>query len=302
MAQRRMFSKKITDTDIFLDMPLSAQALYFHLNMHADDDGFISNAKTIQRMVGSSEDDMKLLVAKKFILPFDSGVQVIVHWRVHNYIRKDTYNRTIYRTEQEQLTINENGQYIKENNIPPTERIRVVDDSSPQVRLGKDRLGKDIDNNVQQVEPPIDKKSKSTKLSKREKTDFESLWKLYPRKQGKQQAEKAYLKAIRDGVTNKAIQDGIVAYSKKISAEQTELNFIKMGSTFFNNRSWEDDFTISVPTNSKVKPVKQEPPLARNEVPASSEPVDMQSVKDMLKGFKTNGYESDLRDERRFRC
>lgn len=289
MAQRRMFSKKITDTDIFLDMPLSAQALYFHLNMHADDDGFISNAKTIQRMVGSSEDDMKLLVAKKFILPFDSGVQVIVHWRVHNYIRKDTYNRTIYRTEQEQLTINENGQYIKENNIPSTERIRVVDDSSPQVRLGKDRLGKDIDNNVQQVEPPIPKKSKATKLSKQEKTDFEALWKLYPRKQGKQQAEKAYLKAIRDGVTNKAIQDGIVAYSKKISAEQTEINFIKMGSTFFNNRSWEDDFTISVPTNGNGNPVKQEPPLAKNEVPASSEKVDMQAVKGMLKGIKTSG-------------
>ncbi|WP_244957716.1 DNA replication protein [Fructobacillus fructosus] len=284
MAQRRMFSKKITDTDIFLDMPLSAQALYFHLNMHADDDGFISNAKTIQRMVGSSEDDMKLLVAKKFILPFDSGVQVIVHWRVHNYIRKDTYNRTIYRTEQEQLTINENGQYIKENNIPSTERIRVVDDSSPQVRLGKD-----IDNNVQQVEPSIPKKSKSTKLSKQEKTDFEALWKLYPRKQGKQQAEKAYLKAIRDGVTNKSIQDGIVAYSKKISAEQTEFNFIKMGSTFFNSRSWEDDFTISVPTNSKGKPVKQEPPMAKNEVPASSEKVDMQAVKGMLKGIKTSG-------------
>lgn len=147
----------------------------------------------------------------------------------------------------------------------------------------------EIDNNVQQVEPSTPKKSRSTKLSKQELADFEALWKLYPRKQGKQQAEKAYLKAIRDGVTNKAIQDGIVAYSKKISAEGTEYNFIRMGSTFFNNRSWEDDFTISVPTNNKGNPVKQEPPMAKNEVPASSEPVDMQSVKDMLKGIKTNG-------------
>ncbi|CAK1245216.1 DNA replication protein DnaD (DnaD) [Fructobacillus fructosus] len=276
MAQRRMFSKKVTDTDVFLDMPLSAQALYFHLNMHADDDGFISNARTIQRMVGSSEDDIKLLIAKKFILPFENGVQVIIHWRVHNYIQGDRYHETDYINEKAQLSVRKNGMYTK--------CIHDVSKMDTQVRLGKDRLEIDKDN-VQQVEPPIPKKSKSTKLSKQEKTDFEALWKLYPRKQGKQQAEKAYLKAIRDGVTNKSIQDGIVAYSKKISAEQTELNFIKMGSTFFNNRSWEDDFTISVPTNSKGKPVKQEPPLARNEVPASSEPVDMQAVKGMLKGI-----------------
>lgn len=168
--------------------------------------------------------------------------------------------------------------------------------SNTDVTIGNDKkeLEKELEidikkDNVQQVEPPIPKKSKATKLSKQEKTDFEALWQLYPRKQGKQQAEKAYLKAIRDGVTNKAIQDGIVAYSKKISAEQTELNFIKMGSTFFNNRSWEDDFTISVPTNANGKPVKQEPPMAKNEVPASSEKVDMQAVKGMLKGIKTSG-------------
>lgn len=280
MAQRRMFSKKVTDTDVFLDMPLSAQALYFHLNMHADDDGFISNARTIQRMVGSSEDDVKLLIAKKFILPFENGVQVIIHWRVHNYIQGDRYHETDYINEKAQLSVRKNGMYTK--------CIHDVSKMDTQVRLGKDRLEIDKDN-VQQVEPPIPKKSKSTKLSKQEKTDFEALWKLYPRKQGKQQAEKAYLKAIRDGVTNKSIQDGIVAYSKKISAEQTELKFIKMGSTFFNNRSWEDDFTISVPTNIKGKPVKQEPPMAKNEVPTSGEQVDMQSVKDMLKGFKTSG-------------
>lgn len=130
-----MFSKKITDTDIFLDMPLSAQALYFHLNMHADDDGFISNAKTIQRMVGSSEDDMKLLIAKKFILPFDSGVQVIVHWRVHNYIQGDRYHETQYINEKRQLSVEKNNMYTK--------CIQDVSRMDTQVRLGKDRLGKD---------------------------------------------------------------------------------------------------------------------------------------------------------------
>ncbi|GDZ83152.1 hypothetical protein LCIT_03940 [Leuconostoc citreum] len=143
MAQRRMFSKKVTDTDTFLDMPLSTQALYFHLNMHADDDGFIDNTKTIQRMIGSSDDDRKLLVAKQFILPFENGVVVIKDWRVHNYIRKDTYNQTMYPNELEQLQINDSGQYERQDFAAYTERPRAVDETLTQVRLGKDRLGKD---------------------------------------------------------------------------------------------------------------------------------------------------------------
>jgi len=143
VAQRRMFSKKVTDTDVFLDMPLSTQALYFHLNMHADDDGFIDNTKTIQRMIGSSDDDRKLLVAKQFLLPFENGVVVIKDWRVHNYIRKDTYNQTMYPNELEQLNINDSGQYERQDLLPYTERPRDVDETLTQVRLGKDRLGKD---------------------------------------------------------------------------------------------------------------------------------------------------------------
>lgn len=130
-----MFSKKITDTDIFLDMPLSSQALYFHLNMHADDDGFVSNAKTVKRMIGSSDDDLKLLLTKNFIFAFESGVVVIKDWKIHNYIRKDTYNTTIYGDEKDQLSQDENGSYT----LSP----RAVDEPSPQVRLGKVRLGKD---------------------------------------------------------------------------------------------------------------------------------------------------------------
>ncbi len=135
MANRRMFSKKITETDLFLDMPMSAQCLYFHLNMSADDDGFIGNAKTIKRMIGASEDDLKLLFAKEFLIPFENGVVVIKDWKIHNYIRKDTYNRTMYTEEKKQLEEDDNGAY--------TFRGRDVDDSSTQVRLGKDRLGKE---------------------------------------------------------------------------------------------------------------------------------------------------------------
>jgi len=111
MAERRMFAKTIIDSDAFLDMPLSTQALYFHLSMRADDEGFINNPKKIQRMTGCSDDDLKLLCAKNFIIPFESGVVVIKHWRIHNYIRADRLVETKYKEEREQLEVKDNGAY-----------------------------------------------------------------------------------------------------------------------------------------------------------------------------------------------
>lgn len=112
MAERRMFAKTIIDSDTFLDMPLSTQALYFHLSMRADDDGFINNPKKLQRMIGASDDDLELLAVKDFIIPFDTGIVVIKHWKIHNYIRNDRYKPTVYQCEKESLSIRENGAYI----------------------------------------------------------------------------------------------------------------------------------------------------------------------------------------------
>ncbi len=111
MAEKRMFTQKIIDSDAFLDMPLSTQALYFHLNMRADDDGFINNPKRIVRAVGACEDDLKLLIVKRFVIGFESGVIVIKHWRMHNTLRKDRYNPTQYQEELETLAIKDNGAY-----------------------------------------------------------------------------------------------------------------------------------------------------------------------------------------------
>ncbi|UDM70688.1 conserved phage C-terminal domain-containing protein [Vagococcus fluvialis] len=138
MAERRMFAKTIIDSDAFLDMPLSTQALYFHLSMRADDEGFINNPKKIQRMVGSSEDDLKLLTAKRFILAFDSGVIVIKHWKLHNYIRSDRFKPTMYLEEKSQLITKENKAY----SVGMTVGIPEADHLDTQVRLGKVRLGK----------------------------------------------------------------------------------------------------------------------------------------------------------------
>lgn len=136
-----MFAKTIIDSDVFLDMPLSTQALYFHLSMRADDDGFINNPKKIQRMVGGSDDDMKILIAKKFIITFDSGVIVIKHWKMHNYIQSDRYKSTVYLEEKAMLEVTENKSYTIQN----LECIQDVSILDTQVRLGKDsiELGKD---------------------------------------------------------------------------------------------------------------------------------------------------------------
>lgn len=113
MAEKRMFTQKIIDSDAFLDMPLSTQALYFHLNMRADDDGFVNNPKRIQRTIGASEDDLKLLCAKRFVIGFETGVIVIKHWRMHNTLRKDRYNPTQYQEELALLEVKDNNAYTE---------------------------------------------------------------------------------------------------------------------------------------------------------------------------------------------
>ena len=157
MAERRMFAKTIIDSDAFLDMPLSTQALYFHLAMRADDDGFINNPKKIQRVIGSADDDLRLLYLKRFLIPFDTGVCVIKHWRIHNYIRSDRYKETVYQEEKSQLYTKDNNAY----SLTPPDEIQAIPDAGmsigipdgsqavdsreTQVRLGKDRdrLGED---------------------------------------------------------------------------------------------------------------------------------------------------------------
>lgn len=146
MAERRMFAKTIIDSDAFLDMPASTQMLYFHLSMRADDEGFINNPKRIQRMVGASDDDLKLLLAKNFIIAFESGVVVIKHWRIHNYIQKDRFKETVYSDERMMLDIKGNGAYTIGETAMDTECIQDGYTMDTQVRIGKDRTGK-VNNN-----------------------------------------------------------------------------------------------------------------------------------------------------------
>lgn len=152
MAERRMFAKSVIDSDLFLDMPPTTQMLYFHLAMRADDDGFINNPRRIQRMIGASDDDMRILIAKQFILTFENGVIVIRHWKLHNYIRKDMYHPTEYQAERQMLSLKNNkSPYELNADAGSQDSSRTcngyVTDSSrtcnENVSIGKDRKGKD---------------------------------------------------------------------------------------------------------------------------------------------------------------
>lgn len=147
MAERRMMSKSIIKSDTFLDMPATTQNLYFHMLLDADDDGFINAPKSIMRMIGAKEDDMKVLVAKQFVIPFESGVVVIKDWKIHNYIQNDRYKPSTL-PERDLLNIQKDKTYTLKSDVSilDTECIQTVSigkDRLGKVRLGKDRIGKD---------------------------------------------------------------------------------------------------------------------------------------------------------------
>ena len=147
MAQRRMFSKEVTTSDLFVDMPSSSQLLYFHLGMEADDEGFIGNAKMLSRAYGSNNDDLKLLEAKGFIIAFPSGVTVVKDWNLNNKIRKDRQKPTIYTEEKTLLSLDSKGSYLLGNQVStiqqPNDNQMPAQDRIGEIRLGKDSIGKD---------------------------------------------------------------------------------------------------------------------------------------------------------------
>jgi hypothetical protein len=165
MAERRMFAKTIIDSDAFLEMPMSARLLYYDLGMRADDDGFVNNPRKIMKFIGSTADDMNILIARKFILPFDSGVVVIKHWRIHNYIRKDTYNETTYKEEKAKLVLDDNKTYkLLEKSIDYEVKEIAVDAPSTQVSIDKISIDKNNLDNIHLTKLEEDNSDTSNKI------------------------------------------------------------------------------------------------------------------------------------------
>jgi len=262
VAERRMFAKTIIDSDAFLDMPLSTQSLYFHLSMRADDDGFINNPKKIQRMVGCGDDDLKLLMAKRFILVFDSGVIVIKHWKIHNYIRNDRYKPTLYQEEKAELAEKNSKAYTFKTEVIESEKhLGIPDDNrmgyqmDTQVRLGKDRLVKD-------------KKKNSVEPSSTMPELFEKVWKTYPKKTNKKKAREQFLKKFKTEEDLESFKKGYKDY----------LAYIKLNDWYhpqelfrwIRDDRYNDEYDLSqtnkLPAYSKV-PMRQEklPEWANNQ-------------------------------------
>lgn len=191
MAERRMFAKTIIDSDAFLDMPTSARLLYYDLGMRADDDGFVNSPKKIMRTIGASNDDMNILIAKKFIIPFENGIVVIKHWRIHNYIRKDTYNETTYKNEMKLLAIDENKAYTLKSDHPElafdygaeTDSQRPVDDPSTQVNKDNkvNKFSEDKKKGAPRFVPPSVEEVRAYCIERKNHVDPEAFVDYYER-------------------------------------------------------------------------------------------------------------------------
>ena len=234
MAERRMFAKTIIDSDAFLDMPVTARLLYYDLSMRADDDGFVNSPKKIMRMIGASQDDLSILILRKFILPFDNGIVVIKHWRIHNYIRKDTYNPTPYTDEMNMLTVDDNKAYSFKDD---TSRPRLADGSSTQDNKGN----KDNKDNY------------ITYTS----TEFDEFWSVYPRKVGKKDARRAFDKALKAADAETMIR---AVKAQKQSGQWLRENgrYIPNPATWLNQGRWDDEIQPVTTPGMKLKTAPSE--------------------------------------------
>lgn len=221
MAKKRMCSLQIIDTDAFLDMSQGPQLLYFHLLMRADDEGFINNPKKIMRMMGASEDDLKPLIVKRFILTFNSGIVVIKHWLIHNNIRTERIIETSHINEKMLLGVKNNKSYteIDNKNKGLKQNVRQLSDKCPH-SIDID-IGLDIDIVYMCI------------------SDFDQFWALYPRKVNKEKARQKFLKLKKDNLP--LILDKLNQQIKSKEWEKDNGEYIPHPTTWINGKRWEDE-------------------------------------------------------------
>lgn len=270
MAERRMFAKSVVQQDLFCDMPLSTQALYFHLGMEADDDGFVDRALRITRSIGASSDDMRLLLAKGFVIDVGDGVIVVRDWKVSNFIRTDRYKPTQYASKMGLLHIDECGRYGLPVAIEETAGIRVGIPSGNQmatngmpsgnqvVTLGKDRLGEDTNISSNQLDESdsfeAPKQPKRSKKPAEEPTGFTRFYTEYPKHEGRKPALMAWLKLNPSA----ELAETIIAHVKR--RKETvwcgkDKQFILLPATFLNEKRWEDEL---MPTTRRMEAADRE--------------------------------------------
>lgn len=264
MAQKRMFDKIITNDDNFLEMPNSTQALYFHLSMNADDDGFVNNWKSIMKTTGTKEDDLKILISKSYLIPFDSGIIVIKHWRINNYLRGDRYRPTQFQKEFNMLENHENKAYQLKSDWSTTGIPMVNPD---KIRIDKIRIDKNreeensIDNKKmsltsEEMSLATDKISSNDSLAVASSTKAEN----------KKEVFNNFLNIYNEECTNlpkclKITEKRKVAINKclkeKIDEEIFKQICIKANQSNFligeNDRNWKADFDFVTRTDKAMQ-------------------------------------------------
>lgn len=277
MAEKRMFAKSIIDTDAFLGMPMTAQCLYFHLAMRADDAGFVANPNIIRRVVGSSDEDFKTLISMRYIILFSSGVVVIKHWWIHNVIKNDRKDHTTWKEELATLKLDSKNAYIERDETPVTEesvdkseqsrndddsdselsRNQLGTNSEPQKKI-KESKGNETKGNISPSNGGAGDTSKSASssssiLSKVQQSRFDAFWKVYPKKVGKQDAQKAWKKIAPDEELTDTIIRAVETAKQKDSRFREE-RFIPHPATWLNAGSWENEYDDYFPAQEQTKP------------------------------------------------
>ncbi|WP_294205824.1 DNA replication protein [uncultured Solobacterium sp.] len=241
MAERRMFTKKITDDDHFLNLSSPAQALYLHLSMNADDDGFCNQITASMFKAHASVTDLEALLKNRYIYQFDSGVIVIKHWRMANALRKDRYTPTAFKNEMAMLKVGENGAYkFPDSTDSVAERLpngcQMVAERLPQVSIGKVSIDKNNKNNIS-----CNKNSEIEVLDQKEMW-FESFWKIYPKHQDKKKAKQKFLKLCKDEKKYQEIMQGLRNVLPVWAKKDTK--YIPMPTTWLNGERWNDEVDL----------------------------------------------------------
>lgn len=230
MAERRMFTKKVTDDDNFMSLSSSAQALYLHLSMSADDDGFSNQVSVSMFKAHASVQDLQALLEKRYIYQFENGVIVIKHWRMANALRKDRYTPTAFQKELKRLEIKDNGSYTW---LP--DGCQVVAKRLPQDSIGKNSIDKDS------IDTPVQSEFEQA---------FETFWMNYPKKQGKKTAERAFHKI--DLSLLPKILDALDVQKRTEQWKKENGRYIPLPATWLNQERWNDEVRVKETTLNDV--------------------------------------------------
>lgn len=256
MARKRMFSLLVVDTDEFLDMPSSTQSLYYHLGMRADDDGFVSSPRKIVKLVNCSDDDLKLLIAKGFIIPFDSGIIAIKHWKLNNDLKKDRYTPTIYLNEKSTLRVNKNRVYSIVGNNLETKWIQNGDKLDTQYSKDKnsidkysiDKKSKEYIEQKQEENQEQIQEQKQVKKEKKPKETHNSIIENYTINEDLREALKGFVemrKEIKKTITTKGLKIALGKLDKWALDDLTKIDIVNQSI----ERSWSGLFPLNKNNN-----------------------------------------------------